>query len=83
MSEWNYTKCAKPFESEAEAEAFMVEKDFAGFLLKRDVGYAAVCPTYPEGFYPDAVVVKTVENSSGELAMALKEDAGKANTNCC
>ncbi len=43
MSEWNYTKCAKPFESEQDAEVFMAQKDFAGYLLKRDNGYSAVC----------------------------------------
>ena len=68
MSEWNYTKCAKPFESLEQAREFMVNKDFAGHILKRDVGYAAVCPTYPDGYYPDAVLVESHENSKGELA---------------
>jgi len=56
MSEWNYTKCTKPFESEEDALQYMQTKDFAGYVLKRDRGYAAVCPAYPEGFYPDAKV---------------------------
>jgi hypothetical protein len=62
MSEWNYTKCAKPFESQEEAREFMVSKNFAGHILRRaNGGYTAVCPTYPEGYYPDAVAVETVE----------------------
>jgi len=79
MSEWNYTKCAKPFQSEAEAEVFMSERDFAGYLLKRADGYAAVCPTYPDGYYADAVVVREVENKAGELAAAKAE----ASISCC
>jgi hypothetical protein len=72
MSEWNYTKCAKPFESEEEALGYLQDKDFAGYVLKRDHGYAAVCPTYPDGYYPDAVVVAEVENSKRELAAEKK-----------
>jgi len=68
MSEWNYTKCAKPFETETDAHNYLLEKDFAGYVLKRDNGYAAVCPTYPDGYYPDAVVIAEVENSKKELA---------------
>ena len=72
MSEWNYTKCAKPFESKEEALGYLQNKDFAGYVLKRDHGYAAVCPTYPDGYYPDAVVVAEVENSKRELAAEKK-----------
>ena len=79
MSEWNYTKCSKPFESQAEAETYMREKDFAGYVLKRLDGFTAVCPTYPEGYYPDAVKVAEVENSLGEL---LAEELG-TNAGCC
>jgi len=79
MSEWNYTKCAKPFQSKAEADVFMSERDFAGYLLKRADGYAAVCPTYPNGYYPDAMVVREVENKAGELAVAKAE----ASISCC
>lgn len=68
MSEWNYMKCAKPFDSAEAAVNYMKERDFAGFVLKRKVGYAAVCPTYPDGYYPDAVMVQEVENSKRELA---------------
>jgi hypothetical protein len=79
MSEWNYTKCAKPFQSESDAEIFMSKHDFAGYLLKRTDGYAAVCPAYPDGYYPDAVVVREVENKAGELAIAK----AKASVSCC
>lgn len=72
MSEWNYTKCAKPFESEQDALSYLSEKDFAGFVLKRENGYAAVCPTYPDGYYPDAVVVAEVENSKQALAKEMR-----------
>lgn len=80
MSEWNYTKCSKPFESEAEAIEYMKSRDFAGWVLKRDSGYAAVCPTYPEGYYPDAVVVAELDNSKRELAKATR---GLPLSNCC
>ena len=79
MSEWNYTSCAKPFETQAEAEKFMSQRDFAGYLLKRADGYTAVCPTYPDGYYPDAVLVREVENKAGQLASAKAE----ASTGCC
>lgn len=79
MSEWNYTKCAKPFESQQEAEDYLREKDFAGYVLKRDIGYTAVCPTYPEGYYPDATTVSEVDNSSLEL----RAQKNLLNQNCC
>ena len=61
MSEWNYTKCAKPFTSVDEAREYMMSRGFEGQILARDNGgYTAVCPTYPEGFYPDAIPVETV-----------------------
>lgn len=64
MSEWNYTQCAKPFGSQEEAKQFMIERHFAGQILSRDNGgYTAVCPTYPEGYYPDAVHVETIDES--------------------
>lgn len=81
MSEWNYTKCAKPFESVEAARTFMIEKDFAGHILKRDTGYAAVCPTYPDGYYPDAELIESRDNSAGELlawGRNLEEPS-----NCC
>ena len=79
VSEWNYTKCSKPFESQAEAETFMREKDFAGYVLKRLDGYTAVCPTYPEGYYTDAVTVAAIDNSLGEL----RTEAANTTPSCC
>lgn len=65
MSEWNYNKCSKPFETIEEAKEFMVSNSFDGQILKRgNGGYTAVCPTYPEGFYPDAVFVEEVTTDS-------------------
>ena len=64
MSEWNYTKCAKPFATVAEARDFMMTRGFAGQILLRDHGgFTAVCPTYPEGYYPDAVSVDTIDEA--------------------
>ena len=82
MSEWNYTKCAKPFETEAAAREFMATKDFAGHILKRETGYAAVCPTYPNGYYPDATLVASFENSKGELA-AWQSELAITPSDCC
>ena len=79
LSEWNYTKCTKPFETEESAKSYMVTKDFAGYVLKRDNGFSAVCPAYPEGFYPDAEVVLQIENSLGELAKELSSKS----SSCC
>ena len=79
MSEWNYTKCSKPFESQVEAETYMRQKNFAGYVLKRLDGYTAVCPTYPEGYYPDAVTVSEIDNAEGELRAAQTN----ATTQCC
>jgi hypothetical protein len=83
MSEWNYTKCAKPFESADAARDFMNSKDFAGYVLKREVGFAAVCPTYPDGYYPDAVIVESFENSKGELAAWQQDLALNTKSSCC
>ena len=80
MSEWNYTKCAKPFESQEEAREFMVSKNFEGQILKRaSGGYTAVCPTYPEGYYPDAVAVETVELRANLLDVT----AVSTSDSCC
>ena len=65
MSEWNYTKCSKPFESAEDALEFMVSNSFDGQVLERAEGYAAVCPTYPEGFYPDARPVAEYSPKTG------------------
>lgn len=79
MSEWNYTKCAKPFDSADEAKSYLEAKDFAGYILQREVGFAAVCPTYPDGYYSDARKIAEVENSKFELRAAKAEAA----TGCC
>lgn len=80
MSEWNYTKCAKPFASQEEAKAFMLEREFAGqILLRENGGYTAVCPTYPEGYYPDAVSVETINESDFES----NSNAVVLDDNCC
>jgi hypothetical protein len=77
VSDFNYTKCAKPFASHREARDFMVTKDFEGSILAREDGtYTAVCPTYPEGYYPDAVTVEVIDKS------ALKKIASISG-NCC
>jgi len=78
MSEWNYTKCAKPFESASEARDFMAQKNLAGYILRREIGFTAVCPTYPDGYYPDAVKVEEIENSKSELQLAKTSQA-----TCC
>ena len=55
----------------------MVTKDFEGSILAREDGtYTAVCPTYPEGYYPDAVTVEVIDKS------ALKKIAS-ISVNCC
>lgn len=80
MSEWNYTQCAKPFNSQAEAREFMTSRNFAGHILKREHGgYTAVCPTYPEGYYPDAVAVETVEAH----VPLLEVTAARTGNSCC
>lgn len=61
----------------------MAEKDFAGHILKRDNGYAAVCPTYPEGYYPDAVLVESFENSKGDLSAWKSELTITSQSECC
>lgn len=77
MSEFNYTKCAKPFMSVDEARRFMVEKSFDGSILAREDGtYTAVCPTYPEGYYPDAVTVEVVSEGATKVLPVV-------NSNCC
>ena len=85
MSEWNYTKCSKPFESVEQARNYMVERGFGGQILQRDHGgYTAVCPTYPEGYYPDAVVVETVEERpqpEAESLLAVRDVS--AQSECC
>jgi hypothetical protein len=80
MSEFNYTKCSKPFTSQDEARDFMRARSFDGWILRRADGtYTAVCPEYPDGFYPDAVVVEAFPAGAvpeGPSAAAPVADAG-------
>jgi len=81
MSEWNYTECSKPFASHAEAREFMLARGFAGQVLKRESGgFTAVCPTYPEGFYLDAVNVETINEES---FTASSQDKHLTGNECC
>ena len=81
MSEWNFTKCAKPFATQDDAREFMLNKGFAGQILLRDHGgYTAVCPTYPEGYYPDAVSVETIDE---EAWAAPSQSDLLDETECC
>jgi len=90
MSEWNYTKCSKPFESVEDALEFMVSNSFDGQVLERAEGYTAVCPTYPEGFYPDASPVAEYSPKTGiirdeslfGIVMNPEESIGEENP-CC
>tara|TARA_B110000977_G_scaffold110998_1_gene144153 strand:- start:851 stop:1117 length:267 start_codon:yes stop_codon:yes gene_type:complete len=83
MSDWNYTKCTKPFSSIEEAEAFMIKKDFAGHILKRNNGYSAVCPAYPDGYYSDAVLVLSRDNEKRELSSTAKQLPISSASDCC
>ena len=84
MSEWNYTKCSKPFESVDQARAFMLEHGFAGQILLRDHGgYTAVCPTYPEGYYPDAVSVATISEYQLSAPATEAHLADPSDDACC
>jgi hypothetical protein len=81
MSEFNYTKCSKPFLSQDQAREFMVSKNFDGTILARSDGtFTAVCPTYPEGYYPDATAVETVSASDSHktLLPVIQSDSS-----CC
>lgn len=85
MSEWNYTKCSKPFETVDEARDYMVQRGFGGQILRRDHGgYTAVCPTYPEAYYPDAIVVEILEEGPQRQAeISLAERNVSAQDECC
>jgi len=80
MSEWNYTQCAKPFASADDAREYLHAKDFAGWILQREEGFSAVCPAYPEGYYPDATVIEEVNNSRDEMGT---EKNRESSLQCC
>ena len=62
MSEFDIARCSKDFVDRDDAVEYMTSRGFAGFVLERgDGSITAVCPTYPDGFYPDARVVATVD----------------------
>ena len=93
MSDWNYTKCSKPFETLDGALDFMVSHSFDGQVLKRNEGYSAVCPTYPDGFYSDATPVAAYSPKTGiikdeelfHIVMELDENGKSGTTSdiCC
>ncbi len=82
MSEFDYGKCTKPFTSQDEAREFMRARAFDGWILARADGtFTAVCPTYPHGFYPDAVVVEAFPEGTvpGRAALPTVDEDGA----CC
>ena len=65
MNQWNVSKCAVSFNSVDDAMNYMCSHKYDGLILERDDGtFSAVCPEYPEGFYPDAKTVKEVTCST-------------------
>lgn len=71
VAAFDVDRCTKAFRSVDEARDFMVAKHYDGHVLLRGDGtFTAVCPTYPDGFYPDATIVATVSfpapDASGE-----------------
>ena len=90
MSEWNYTKCSKPFSNIEEALEFMIANSFDGQVLERAEGYSAVCPTYPKGFYPDAVPVAEYSAKVGVITdkellgtVMISTENTMQNPSCC
>ena len=86
MSEWNYTQCAKPFETVEQAREYMVSRNFAGqILLRNHGGYTAVCPTYPEGYYPDAISVEaiTIDELPASEEVSHLVEPGEDSAECC
>ena len=72
---WNVAKCTESFDSCEEALSYMSSHSFDGMILEReDDTFTAVCPTYPDGFYPDAKIIKKVSYS---------ESHSKSQDNCC
>lgn len=63
MSEdWIVERCSKPFCCKEDAEKYMKENNFVGMVLElKDGSIQAVCPTYPDGYYPNAEVVALVQ----------------------
>jgi len=63
--EWVVESCSKPFESQEDASVYMKEKKFDGMVIKlEDCSIQAVCPTYPDGYYPNAEILEVVNSDS-------------------
>ena len=63
--DWIVERYSKPFESQEDAATYMKEKKFDGMVLKLEDGsIQAVCPTYPDGYYPNAEVLEEVKAES-------------------
>jgi len=61
-NEWDINRCSKPFSSTKDATEYMETRKFAGTVLELEDGsIQAVCPAYPEGFYPGAKVLAQVD----------------------
>jgi hypothetical protein len=73
----------EPLESLEDAEAFITERGLAVHILKHRNYHAAVCPTCPDGFYPDAVLVRPRDNSKGELNGTNNMPGINSASNCC
>tara|TARA_B110000116_G_scaffold217195_1_gene194321 strand:+ start:228 stop:452 length:225 start_codon:yes stop_codon:yes gene_type:complete len=70
---WNVDSCVQEFSSVEVATEFFCAKKYDGHILKRENGvYTGVCLEYPDGFYPDAKIIKTLNCSSSSK-----------NTSCC
>ncbi len=53
----------------------MLAKKFKGSILAREDGnFTAVCPTYPEGYYPDAVTVEVIEEKDFKSLQIVDAD---------
>jgi hypothetical protein len=63
--EWVVERCSKPFVSQEDASVYMKEKKFDGMVIKLEDGsIQAVCPTYPDGYYPNAEILEVVNADS-------------------
>lgn len=70
----------------------MRARDFEGWILARADGtFTAVCPTYPDGYHPDAVVVEAIPegsmpmapSSAGAAPPARSQDVDPTDEACC
>ena len=65
MSEWNYTKCAKPFSSVEEAREYMISRGFEGQILARDNGgyTAGSAPLFALSPFVSPITSQTMRSS--------------------